>query len=396
VVAPSNEAFAKSQSWKADNTTLVTAVLRYHVLQGTIVAANMSEGPPVFRSSLLADKAFTNVTGGQNVVVYRQAGDTVVFASGDGTRSTLLEADALFKGGSVQMVDTLMVPPARLERTARDTYPRDLSAFLGALYAAGIVADVADAADVTIFAPRNAAFQQLAGALETLPREQLMEVLRYHVVPGKVLASTALINDTELVSSLGQANGRVKITRAGNNVFVNAAQVVQPDILIANGVVHVIDNGKLSSSAVPVSQHGIGRSLTADSAQSVGAFASRPEPGDTASGLRPDGCDEHWHAGPDPLHQCAAVHGRLSRHQHPGALVDDHVQPHQHSDQFRVRGGPVYGPRRYGRRGRRPGRRRSRLSHARVSFRAADHQSVPCVFSAHDRKTGGGPTSAHR
>jgi len=246
VVAPSNEAFAKSQSWQPDNTTLVTALLRYHVLQGALVAGNMTEGPPVFKSTLLADKAFTNVTGGQNVVVYRQAGDTVVFASGAGTRSTLLEADALFRGGSVQMVDTLMVPPARLETTARDTYNRDLSAFLGALYAAGIAGEVADAADVTIFAPRNAAFQKLAGALEALGPEELRAVLRYHVVPGKVLASTALANDTELVSSLGPEKGAVKITRAGNNVFVNAAQVVQPDILIANGVVHVIDNGECS------------------------------------------------------------------------------------------------------------------------------------------------------
>ena len=219
-------------------------MLQYHVLAGPLVVNNMTEGPPTYKSSLLRDKAFSNVTGGQNVVIYRQAGDTVVFASGAGTRSTLLEADIAFKGGSVQMVDTLMVPPTRLEVTARDTYKNDIISFLGALYAAGMEQEIADATDVTIFAPRNAAFQKLAGTLEGLSADELKEVLQYHIVIGKVVPSTAFSNGTELVSSLGQGKGLVKVTKSGNNVFVNAAQVVQPDILIANGVVHVIDNGE--------------------------------------------------------------------------------------------------------------------------------------------------------
>ncbi len=226
--------------------TLVTHLLQYHVLQGTLAAGAVQAGPPRYAATLLRDRDWTNVTAGQNAVVYKQSDDTVVFASGGGSRSTLLEADMRFSGGLVQMVDTLLVPPPRLEQTARDAYPRDLTAFLGALYAAGLDRAFANTPDVTIFAPRNAAFQRVAGVLTALSRDELARVLAYHLVPAGVLPSPSLANDTNLATAANVSSGGapllLHVTRAGNNLFVDSAQVVQPDILVANGVLHIIDN----------------------------------------------------------------------------------------------------------------------------------------------------------
>jgi transforming growth factor-beta-induced protein len=242
IVAPSDEAFSKLQGFDLNNATLVTAVLQYHILQGAVTALALPAGPPKYVPSLLKNRAYTNVTAGQNVIVYRQSGDTIILASGAGSRSTVVQPDDQFAGGSVQMVDTLLVVPDRLEKAARDTYPRDLTSFLGALYAAGLESEVADAENVTIFAPNNVAFQRVAGALEGMPPEQLKQVLRYHVVPGRVVESTSFSNGSVLATS--ESGKSLKTTKSGNNAYVDSAMLVQPDTLIANGVVHIIDNGK--------------------------------------------------------------------------------------------------------------------------------------------------------
>lgn len=57
------------------------------------------------------------------------------------------------------------------------------------------------------------------------------------VVTGTVGYSTGLTNTT-----LTTVNGEtLKITIENGNVFVNSAKVITPDVLVANGVVHVID-----------------------------------------------------------------------------------------------------------------------------------------------------------
>lgn len=66
-------------------------MLEYHILQGTRAAADLVPGAPVFIPTLLTDSTFTNVTGGQNVVNVEQAGDVVVFVSGQGSRSTVVQ-----------------------------------------------------------------------------------------------------------------------------------------------------------------------------------------------------------------------------------------------------------------------------------------------------------------
>ncbi len=97
------------------------------------------------------------------------------------------------------------------------------------------------ATDLTIFAPYNDAFQKLGTTLSTLSTSELASLLEYHVVNGThfVGYSANLPNATVLKTRQG---GNLTITFASNSLFVNSARVLQEDILIANGVIHVIDN----------------------------------------------------------------------------------------------------------------------------------------------------------
>ncbi|KAM7189950.1 FAS1 domain containing protein [Rhypophila sp. PSN 637] len=241
LVAPNNDAFDKFHDWDPQNKTLVTNLLEYHILQGTVSTASVPVGVSTFAKTLLNDKKWSNVSEGQQMLINKGGDDVVVFTSGLGSRSTVVEADLAFTGGLVQIVDTLMVPPARLEPTTRDAY-KDLQSFLGALYAADLVSEFADATDVTIFAPRNSAFQRIAGTLEDLDKKALADILRYHLIPNQVLSSTEFQNGTNLTTANDEIPDlTLHVTRAGNNVYFNSAQMLQPDILIANGVVHIID-----------------------------------------------------------------------------------------------------------------------------------------------------------
>merc|ERR1712058_94473 len=68
--------------------------------------------------------------------------------------------------------------------------------------------------------------------------DNLTDILTYHVVNGTVAYSTDLENTT--LSTLNGEN--ITISIIDDEVFVNSAKVTVADVLVANGVVHVIDS----------------------------------------------------------------------------------------------------------------------------------------------------------
>lgn len=93
----------------------------------------------------------------------------------------------------------------------------------------------------TVFAPTDEAFAALPeGTVDMLlkpeNKDQLVAVLTYHVVPGKVM-STDLSDDMKAKTVQGS-----EITiDLDDGVAVNEAKVVTADIETSNGVIHVID-----------------------------------------------------------------------------------------------------------------------------------------------------------
>jgi len=232
--------------WNATDSKRTTALLQYHLLQGTVAAAALKSGPSIYKPTFLTDPTWANVTTGQNVVLAKQPSDDVVLTSSLGNRVTIIESDILFAGGLIQIIDNLLIPPARIEKTANSF---KLMAFLAALYNAGLMPGFAEQANVTIFVPANTALQKVAGSLGTLTKDELARVLSYHMIPNQVLSLESLINGTSLATAATTpelsgvtAQTQVQITTVGNDVYVNSAKVVQPDILVANGVIHIVDN----------------------------------------------------------------------------------------------------------------------------------------------------------
>ena len=111
-----------------------------------------------------------------------------------------------------------------------------------AVKAAGLVGTLKGKGPFTVFAPTDEAFAKLPnGTLDNLlkpeNKKQLVAILTYHVVPGKVM-SKDLAGQKTMAKSVEGSEIAVDAT---NGVKVDNAKVVKADIQASNGVIHAID-----------------------------------------------------------------------------------------------------------------------------------------------------------
>jgi uncharacterized surface protein with fasciclin (FAS1) repeats len=119
-----------------------------------------------------------------------------------------------------------------------------LSRFVDAVKAAGLTDSLKGEGPYTIFAPTNAAFAKLpAGTLDDLMKPEnkakFADLLRYHVVPGKLSSADILkMGDKATLKTLAGTNITLNL---GQNPKLNDAGLVKTDIMASNGVIHIID-----------------------------------------------------------------------------------------------------------------------------------------------------------
>jgi basic membrane lipoprotein Med (substrate-binding protein (PBP1-ABC) superfamily) len=113
---------------------------------------------------------------------------------------------------------------------------------LTALEAAGLTETVVTGGPFTIFAPTDEAFAALdAATLEAAladPQGLLTQVLTYHVVAGAVPAEVVVGLDT--ATTLQGTDVSIAVVDGGV-VLNDSVNVVMADVLVRNGVIHVID-----------------------------------------------------------------------------------------------------------------------------------------------------------
>ena len=112
---------------------------------------------------------------------------------------------------------------------------------LAAASAADLVDDLKGEGPFTVFAPTDEAFAALPeGTVENLlkpeNKDQLVSILTYHVVPGKIMSSD-LSDDMNAETLQG---GEITVD-LDNGVMINDASVTSADVEASNGVIHVID-----------------------------------------------------------------------------------------------------------------------------------------------------------
>lgn len=110
---------------------------------------------------------------------------------------------------------------------------------VAAVTAAGLVDTLKGEGPFTVFAPTDEAFAALPeGTVEALLNDipTLTGILTYHVVSGSVMSSDlteGMMADT--------VNGQSVTFTLDGGAMVNGAHITMADIVVSNGVIHVID-----------------------------------------------------------------------------------------------------------------------------------------------------------
>ncbi|MBY0535780.1 MAG: fasciclin domain-containing protein [Chitinophagaceae bacterium] len=142
-----------------------------------------------------------------------------------------------------------------------------------AVVRAELATTLATTQNLTVFAPTDEAFIN-AGLTEAVinskSKEELQEVLKYHVLTSKIPASSVPAGPNAAVATFGGKN--IYVTKSGANVFVNGVQVVTADVAASNGVIHVVNrvivppagNIVQTAQAVPTLSYLVAAVLRAD------------------------------------------------------------------------------------------------------------------------------------
>ena len=125
----------------------------------------------------------------------------------------------------------------------------EFSTLLAALTCTGLVPAVADSdVRLTVFAPVDAAFSAIGLNADNIceegviTKDALTDILLYHVTQGRRLSPSVINGQNKKIAML---NGDIVQPLGMRSLTINAnsstANIVIPDVLASNGVIHAID-----------------------------------------------------------------------------------------------------------------------------------------------------------
>jgi len=244
LLAPSNHAFEQiAQLAPLLSQQELLNILKYHVLPG------------IYRSSDLC-----NCNDIETLLTYGCCKQSLKVVSnncgvkfiGTYSQSSVICPDLEAVNGVVHIIDTILIPKPKplpfrnmFEILVSNLNNKPLYK-LFSLLPNSVVELLSKSDNYTLLAPSDAAFEAIYETVLSLTPEQLLTILKHHVIPGKVLSSdlyhgmkvnTLLTNDDSNQTHTVSINDKnVKFIATNSE-----ALVIDVDIQAINGVIHIID-----------------------------------------------------------------------------------------------------------------------------------------------------------
>jgi uncharacterized surface protein with fasciclin (FAS1) repeats len=232
VFAPTDEAFSKipaddlASLLKPENREALKKLLLLHVVPGKLTAeALASHGSP------------KSLSGVKLMVAANRRGLAV-------NEATVVKADIPCRNGIIHAIDRVLTPSASpTDILSVAGSKKSFKILIEAVKAAGLEDTLRGDGPFTILAPTDEAFgklskEKLEALLQPSNRGKLAEILKFHVIPGRLTA-------TQVVSA-GKAKtlqgGSVAVSIDEGRLVIGGAKVIATDIMADNGIIHVIDS----------------------------------------------------------------------------------------------------------------------------------------------------------
>ncbi|EKM60330.1 uncharacterized protein PHACADRAFT_246191 [Phanerochaete carnosa HHB-10118-sp] len=263
--APNNDAWSNVPSNFTSSVTTLADIFSYHVVPGNFSNVRTNYPNITLGQTLYNDSATVHLEGNKpQVVAWATRNDSMTHVLNQKNDSTVVNTTT-FGNLTIFIVNQVLQVPEDLE----DTIPTNsLDAFSTVLESATLsfynsstntTGDVTffDAFNTgfhgfTLFSPDDAAVNASNSTLAGLAgnRSAFNAVLFNHAINGTTLYSPLLTGSQNYTSAGGETfsfkiNGTGQYVTLGNTT----ATIVQPDVLLPNGVIHIIDRVLLDTDS---------------------------------------------------------------------------------------------------------------------------------------------------
>ncbi|KAG8904060.1 hypothetical protein FRB99_002331 [Tulasnella sp. 403] len=276
LLAPTNQAFNGLAANATTNTTLLGDRLSYHLLSGSFPGSSFANAPNhTIARTYLSDPGLVRLEGGrtQALALANDGGATRVL--NQNTVVTITNTTS-YENLLIQVVDAVIDTPGTIT-AAFTTW--NLTALPTALNSLNFTTPLEEARGITVFAPNDQAFQNAQSSIAGANSTQVASVLANHVINGTTVYSTQLGNGA-YTSAAGQG---YTFSSNSSGVFVasggSTARIVQSDVILENGVMHIIDGVLLNTQSNPgaaSSAYNAYTSSAGQGAQQTGGVGASP------------------------------------------------------------------------------------------------------------------------
>ena len=210
----------------------VTAILLYHVLGSEIRSADVPA------KAYVTTQATASPGEDPLSLLVENRTNGVFLNNGPEVNAP----DILATNGVIHGIDQVILLPTVADHAINN--PGDFSALTAAVLQVGLESALDDESDeLTVFAPLNSAFDDVATVVSGLTDEQLETVLTYHVLGSQVREEDIQSGSVETLNmqSIAINAGESAVTISDVDESNADATVVLTNVQGINGVVHVID-----------------------------------------------------------------------------------------------------------------------------------------------------------
>jgi uncharacterized surface protein with fasciclin (FAS1) repeats len=123
--------------------------------------------------------------------------------------------------------------------------------FVKAIQVAGLTQTIKGYGALTVFAPVDEGFAELPKdifdeLMKPANKPKLASIILAHIIKGKMMMAQA---KTATVTTLGDS--KIHLAKEGSSLSYGDANVVKPDLIASNGIIHLIDKVVLPEQEEP-------------------------------------------------------------------------------------------------------------------------------------------------